>query len=83
MRNALCQVLKHGDERPSGCESSCPYYYSQIEGLGLNVVYITHYVIRITKHLHNQIEIIEIEIESQGKLKIQLVVCYQCCVLIC
>ena len=24
LRNALCQVLKHGDERPSGCESSCP-----------------------------------------------------------
>ena len=83
VRNTPCQVLKHGDERPSGCESSCPYYYSQIEGLGLNVVYITHYVIRITKHLHNQIEIIEIEIESQGILKIQLVLHYQCCVLIC
>ena len=27
----------------------------------ISVVYITHYVIRIKKHLHNQIEIIEIE----------------------
>ena len=61
LRNALCQVLKHGDERPRGCESSCPYYCSQIEGLGLHAVYNTHYVIRIKKHLHNQIEIIEIE----------------------
>ena len=59
MRHALCQVLKHGDE-PSDCESSCPCYYSQIEGLGLHVVYITRYVIRIKKHLHNQIGIIEI-----------------------
>ena len=41
--------------------SSCPYYYSQIEGLGLHVVNITRYVIRIKKYLHNQIEIIEIE----------------------
>ena len=39
MRHALCQVLKHGDE-PSDCESSCPCYYSQIEGLGLHVVNI-------------------------------------------
>ena len=69
MRNALCQVLKHGDEGPSGCESSCPYYYSQIEGLGLNVVTITRYVIRITKHLHNQIEIIEIESNRKEYLK--------------
>ena len=69
MRNALCQVLKHGDEGPSGCESSFPYYYSQIEGLGLNVVNITHYVIRITKHLHNQIEIIEIESNRKEYLK--------------
>ena len=37
--NHLCQVLKHGDE-PSDCESSCPCYYSQIEGLGLHVVNI-------------------------------------------
>ena len=58
-RYALCQVPKHCNE-PSVCESSCPCYYSQIEGLGLNV-YITHYVIRIKKHLHNRIEIIEIE----------------------
>ena len=38
-------------------------------GLGLHVVNITRYVIRIKKHLHNRIEIIEIElnnIESQG-----------------
>ena len=60
MRHALCQVLKHGDE-PSDCESSCPCYYSQIEGLGLYVVYITYYVTKIKRHLHNQIEIIEIE----------------------
>ena len=40
---------------------SCPCYYSQIEGLRLHVVYITRYVIRIKKHLHNRIEIIEIE----------------------
>ena len=60
MRHVLCQVLKNGDE-PSDCESSCPCYYSQIEGLGLHVVYIMHYVIRIKKHLHDQIEIIEIE----------------------
>ena len=56
MRHALCQVLKHGNEQ-SDCESSCPCYYSQIEGLGLHVVYITRYVIRIKKHLHNRIEI--------------------------
>ena len=60
MGHALCQVLKHGDE-PSDCESSCPCYFSQIEGLGLHVVNITRYVIAIKKHLHNQIEIIEIE----------------------
>ena len=36
---------------------SCPCYYSQIEGLRLHVVYITRYVIRIKKHLHNRIEI--------------------------
>ena len=61
MRNALCQVLKHGDE-PSNCESSCACYYSDIEGLGLYVVYITRYVVRIKKLLHNRIEIIEIEL---------------------
>ena len=66
MRHALCQVLKHGDE-PSDCESSCPCYYSQIEGLGLHVVYITCYVIRIKKHWHNRIEIFKIEIESKCK----------------
>ena len=36
-------------------ESSCPCYYSQIEGLGLHVVNITRYVIRLN------INIIEIE----------------------
>ena len=71
VRHALCQVLKHGDE-PSNCESSCPCYYSQIEGLGLHVVTITHYVIRIKKHLHNRIEIIKnwkaiIKIKSNRK----------------
>ena len=62
MRYALCQVVKHGDE-PRDCESSCPCYYSQIEGLGFHVVYITHYiyVIRIKKHLPSGIEIIEIK----------------------
>ena len=58
MQHTLCQVLKHGN-KPSDCESSCPCYYSQIEGLGLHVVTLTRYVIRIKKHLHNQIEIIE------------------------
>ena len=53
-------MIKHGDE-PSDCESSCPCYYSQIEGLGLHIVIITRSVIRIKKHLHNRIEIIEIE----------------------
>ena len=60
MRHALCQVLKHGHE-PSDHESSCPCYYSQIEGLGLHVVYIKRYDVRIKKHLHNRIETIEIE----------------------
>ena len=64
MRHALCQVLNHGDE-PSDCEYSCPYYYSHIQGLGLNVVYITRYVIRIKKQLHNRIEIIEIELNRK------------------
>ena len=56
VRHAICQVLKHGDE-PSDCESSCPHYYSHIEGLGLHVVYIARYVRRIKKHLRNRIEI--------------------------
>ena len=60
------QTCMHGDE-PSDCESSCPCYYFHIEGLGLHVVYITRYVIRIKKHLHNRIETIEIEIESNCK----------------
>ena len=42
-------------------ESSCPCYYSQIEGVGLHVVDITRYVIRIKKHVHNRNRI-----ESQG-----------------
>ena len=54
--NALCQVLKLGNE-PSDCESSRSCYYSKIEGLRLHVVNITHYIIRIKKHLHNRIEI--------------------------
>ena len=49
-----------GDE-PSDCYSSCPCYYSQIEGLGLHFVNIARYGIRIKKHLQNRIEIIEIE----------------------
>ena len=56
----MCETLfvrfsKHGD-KPSNCESSHPCYYSQIEGLGLHVVNIMHYIIRIKKHLHNQIK---------------------------
>ena len=54
LRHTLCQVLKHGDKWP--IESTRPCYYSQIEGLGLHVVYITRYVITIKKHLHNRIE---------------------------
>ena len=64
VRHALCQGLKHGDE-PSDCESSCPCYSSHIEGLELHVVCIMQYVIRIKKHLHNQIKIIKIK--SNGK----------------
>ena len=60
MQHTLCQVLKHGDE-PHDCESSCLSYYSYIEDLGLHAVYITRYVIRITKHLRNRIKIVEIE----------------------
>ena len=63
----MCDTLfvrfsNNGDE-PSDGESSCPCFYSQIEGFGFHVVYITHYmyVIRIKKHLHNGIEIVEIE----------------------
>ena len=52
VQNALCQVLKHGDE-PSNCESLHPCYYSLIiEGLGLHVVNIKHYIIRIKKHIY-------------------------------
>ena len=38
-----------------------PVTYSQIKGLWFHVVYIMCYVIRIKKHLHNRIEIDEIE----------------------
>ena len=38
-----------------------------MEVSGLYVVYITRYVIRIKKHLHNRIEIIDIDIESNRK----------------
>ena len=38
-----------------------PAFVLTVEGLGLHVVYITPYVIRIKKHLRNRIEIIEIE----------------------
>ena len=51
----------NGDEPSDGGKSSCPCFYSQIEGLWFHVVYIMHYVIRIKKHLHNGIEIVEIE----------------------
>ena len=40
---------------------ACVSYYSYIEDLGLHAVYITRYVIGITKHLRNRIETIEIE----------------------
>ena len=45
----------NGDELSDG-ESSCPCFYSQIKGLWFHVVYIMRYVIRIKKHLHNEIE---------------------------
>ena len=39
-----------------------PVTYCQIEDLGWHCcLHYTHYVIRIKKHLHNQIKIIEIE----------------------
>ena len=60
MQHTFCQVLKHGDE-PSDCESSRLCYYSYIGDLGLHAVYITRYVIGITKHLLNRIKTIEIE----------------------
>ena len=41
--------------------SPVPVTYSQIEGLWFHVVYIMRYVITIKKHLHNRIEIVEIE----------------------
>ena len=54
--NALCEVLRQTWWwiRSSSCESFCPCYYSQIEGLGLHIVYNMHYVIRIMQHLPNQ-----------------------------
>ena len=66
MRQAICRVLKNGHE-PSDGESSCPCYCSQIEGVGLHVVNITRYVIRIKKHLHNRSRKAIIEIESNRK----------------
>ena len=72
VRNALCQVLKLGYEQPSGCEFSSAFYYSQVGGLGLHVVYITHYVITITKHFRNNRNrkaIIEIELNRKEYLK--------------
>ena len=61
----MCDTLfvrfsNNGDE-PSDGESSCPCFYSQIEDLWFHVVYIMYYVIRMKKHLHNGIEIVEIE----------------------
>ena len=42
--HTLCQVLNHGNEQQINYESSCPCYYSQIEGLGLlHVVFMMHY----------------------------------------
>ena len=56
----------------SDCESSCPCYCSQIEGLGLHVVSITRYVIRIKKHWHNwnRKAIIEIDLKRAVKFNI-------------
>ena len=71
MRHCLCQVFKHGDKQPSDRESSCPCYYSLIEGLGLHVGYITHYVIRIEKQLRNQIEIIKIILKGNNQNQIE------------
>ena len=59
MRHALCQVLKHGDAPRTVYPPVPDTIY--IEGLGLHVVYITRYVMRIKKHLYNRIEKIEIE----------------------
>ena len=61
----MCDMLfvrfsNNGDELSDG-ESSCPCFYSQIKGLWFHVVYIMRYVMRIKKHLHNGIEIVEIE----------------------
>ena len=38
-----------------------PVSYSQIKGLWFHVVYITHHVIKVKKHLHSRIEIVEIK----------------------
>ena len=73
VRHTLCQVLKQGNKRTSDSEYSCPCYYSQIKCLGLHVVYIVNTLcyIRIKKHLHNQIEIIEWKGNNQNILELQ------------
>ena len=58
MRHALCQVFKHGDKQPSDRESSCPCYYSLIEGLGCMLFTLRIMLSEINeKHLQDQIEI--------------------------
>ena len=57
----MCDTLFVRFSNNGDGESSCPCFYSQIEDLWFHVVYIMHYVIRIKKHLHNGIEIVEIE----------------------
>ena len=59
--HALCQVLKPSNMATNQATVNPHVPVTQIEGLGLHVVNITRYVIRIKKHLHNRIEIIEIE----------------------
>ena len=61
----MCDMLfvrfsNNGDELSDG-ESSCPCSYSQIKGLWFHVVDIMRYVMRIKKHLHDGIKIVEIE----------------------
>ena len=61
MRQALCQVLTHGDERPTNCESSCPATILKVRVRAACCLHYIYYTVRIKKHLHNQIEKIEIE----------------------
>ena len=61
MCNALFVRFSNNGDEPSDGKSSCPCFYSQIEGLWFHVVYMIRYAIRIKKHLRNGIKIVEIE----------------------